>query len=55
MPKSLQNEDKRKKAKVEMRNSADSVVYQTRKMIDENEEKLADEDTKPVSREAGRT
>jgi len=41
-------EDKRKKAKVEMRNSADSVVYQTRKMIQENEEKLADEDTKPV-------
>ena len=41
-------EDKRKKAKVEMRNSADSVVYQTRKMIDENEEKLTDEDTKPV-------
>ena len=41
-------EDKRKKAKVEMRNSADSVVYQTRKMIEENEEKLADEDTKPV-------
>ena len=42
------DEDKRKKTKVEMRNSADSVVYQTRKMIDENEEKLADEDTKPV-------
>ncbi len=42
------DEDKRKKAKVEMRNSADSVVYQTRKMIDENKEKLADEDTKPV-------
>ena len=42
------DEDKRKKAKVEMRNSADSVVYQTRKMIDENEEKLADEDSKPV-------
>ena len=42
------DEDKRKKAKVEMRNSADSIVYQTRKMIDENEEKLADEDTKPV-------
>ena len=42
------DEDKRKKAKVEMRNSADSVVYQTRKMIEENEEKLADEDTKPV-------
>ena len=42
------DEDKRKKAKVEMRNSADSVVYQTRKMIDETEEKLAAEDTKPV-------
>ena len=42
------DEDKRRKAKVEMRNSADSVVYQTRKMIDENEEKLDDEDTKPV-------
>ena len=42
------DEDKRKKAKVEMRNSADSVVYQTRKMIEENEEKLADEDTTPV-------
>ncbi|MGB1461069.1 MAG: molecular chaperone DnaK [Candidatus Thalassarchaeaceae archaeon] len=41
-------DDKRRKAKVEMRNSADSVVYQTRKMIDENEEKLSDEDTKPV-------
>jgi molecular chaperone DnaK len=42
------DEDKRRKAKVEMRNSADSVVYQTRKMIEENEEKLSDEDTKPV-------
>ena len=42
------DEDKRRKAKVEMRNSADSIVYQTRKMIEENEEKLSDEDTKPV-------
>ena len=42
------DEDKRRKAKVEMRNSADSVVYQTRKMIDENEEKLSEDDTKPV-------
>ena len=31
-----------------MRNSADSVVYQTRKMIEENEEKLSEDDTKPV-------
>ena len=42
------DEDKRRKAKVEMRNSADSVVYQTRKMIEENEENLSEEDTKPV-------
>jgi len=42
------DEDKRRKAKVEMRNSADSIVYQTRKMIEENEEKLSNEDTKPV-------
>ena len=42
------DEDKRRKAKVEMRNSADSIVYQTRKMIEENEEKLSEDDTKPV-------
>ena len=42
------DEDKRRKAKVEMRNSADSVVYQTRKMIEENEEKLSEDDIKPV-------
>ena len=42
------DEDKRRKAKVEMRNTADGVVYQTRKMIDENEDKLTDDDTKPV-------
>ena len=41
-------EDKRRKAKVEMRNTADSVVYQTRKMIEEADDKLSDEDTKPV-------
>ena len=42
------DEDKRRKSKVEMRNSADSIVYQTRKMIDENEEKLSEDDIKPV-------
>ena len=31
-----------------MRNAADSVVYQTRKMIEENDDKLTDDDTKPV-------
>jgi len=42
------DEDKRRKSKVEMRNSADSIIYQTRKMIDENEEKLSEDDIKPV-------
>ena len=41
-------EDKRRKAKVEMRNTADSVVYQTRKMIEEADDKLSEEDTTPV-------
>ena len=41
-------EDKRRKAKVEMRNTADSVVYQTRKMIEEAGDKLSEEDTQPV-------
>ena len=41
-------EDKRRKAKVEMRNTADSVVYQTRKMREEADDKLSEEDTKPV-------
>ena len=41
-------EDKRRKAKVERRNTADSVVYQTRKMIEEAGDKLSEEDTGPV-------
>jgi molecular chaperone DnaK len=41
-------EDKRRKAKVEMRNTADSVVYQTRKMIEEAGDKLSEGDTGPV-------
>jgi len=42
------DEDKRRKTQVEMRNTADSVVYQTRKMLDDAEDKLTDEDTEPV-------
>jgi len=41
-------EDKRRKARVELRNTADSVVYQTRKMIEEAGDKLSEDDTKPV-------
>ncbi len=36
-------EDKRKKARVELRNTADSIVYQTRRTIDETKEKLSEE------------
>jgi molecular chaperone DnaK len=42
------DEDKRRKTQVEMRNTADSVVYQTRKMLDDAEDKLTDEDTESV-------
>jgi len=41
-------EDKRKKARVELRNTADSIVYQTRRTIDETKEKLSDEVVTPV-------
>jgi molecular chaperone DnaK len=41
-------EDKRKKARVELRNTADSIVYQTRRTIDDTKEKLSDEVVTPV-------
>ncbi len=41
-------EDKRKKARVELRNTADSIVYQTRRTIDETKEKLSEEVVNPV-------
>ena len=42
------DEDKRRKTQVEIRNTADSVVYQTRKMLDDAEDKLTEDDTEPV-------
>ncbi|MCH1511886.1 MAG: molecular chaperone DnaK [Candidatus Poseidoniales archaeon] len=42
-------EDKRRKVRVDLRNQADSIVYQTRKMLDESGEKLSDEDKAPVN------
>ena len=42
------DEDKKKKSKVELRNAADSVVYQTKKMLDDAGEKLTEEDKEPV-------
>ena len=41
-------EDKRKKVRVELRNTTDSIVYQTRRTIDETKEKLSEEVVNPV-------
>ena len=41
-------EDKIRKEKVEMRNMADQIVYQTRKTIEEAGDKLAEEDSAPT-------
>ena len=45
---SFAEEDKRRKAKIELRNMADQIVYQTRRTIDENEDKLDASDLEPV-------
>ena len=41
-------DDKRRKARVELRNQADSIVYQTRRTIEEAEDKLSEDDSAPV-------
>ncbi len=41
-------EDQLRKAKVELRNMADQVVYQTRRTLDESADKLDDADVNPV-------
>ena len=41
-------DDKMRKAKVEIRNTADSVVYQTRKMIEDAGDKLSEDEKGPV-------
>lgn len=41
-------EDKKRKAKVDLRNMADQVVYQTRRTLDEATDKLDESDTEPV-------
>jgi len=42
------DEDKRKREEIEARNRADSLVYQTEKMLNENRSKLSDSDAKAV-------
>lgn len=41
-------EDRKRKARVELKNQAESIVYQTRKTIEESGEKLDESDTAPV-------
>ena len=42
-------DDKRKKAKVELRNMADQVVYQTRRTLDESSDKIDESETEEVN------
>lgn len=42
-------EDKRRKGRVDLRNQADSIVYQTRKMMEDSGDKLSDDDKAPVN------
>jgi len=42
------DEDKRKREEIEARNRADSLVYQTEKMLNEHRSKLSDSDAKSV-------
>ena len=42
------DEDKRKREEIEARNKADSLVYQTEKLLQEHRSKLADADVKNV-------
>ena len=41
-------DDKRRKTRVELRNTADSILYQTRRTIDETKDKLSEEVVTPV-------
>ena len=45
---SFAEEDKQRKAKVELRNMADQVLYQTRRTLDESSDKLEEDDVNPV-------
>ena len=42
-------DDQRRKGKVELRNMADQVVYQTRRTLTESEDKLDESDVEPVN------
>lgn len=44
-------EDKKQKEKIEVKNNADSIVYQTEKTLEESKDKLKEEDVKKVQEE----
>jgi molecular chaperone DnaK len=46
-------EDSRRKAKVELRNQADSIIYQTRRTLKEAEDKIDESDVEPVEAKLG--
>ncbi len=43
------SEDEEKKKLIDTQNAADQMIFQMRKMMDENKDKLADDDTKPIN------
>ncbi len=49
------DEDKRRRAEAEIRNNADSLVYQTEKLLRDQGEKLADADKEPVEQAISKT
>ncbi len=46
-------EDSRRKGKVELRNQADSIIYQTRRTLKEAEDKIDESDVEPVEAKLG--
>ena len=46
-------EDEARQAKVQLRNTADNIVYQTRRTLKEAEDKLTDDDTSPIEAKLG--
>ncbi|NNN21281.1 MAG: molecular chaperone DnaK [Acidimicrobiales bacterium] len=49
------DDDKRRRAEAEIRNNADSLVYQTEKLLRDQGEKLADADKEPVEQAISKT
>ena len=50
-----EEDDKKKREEVEVRNNADAMIYQTEKMLEEHKEKLTEEITKPIEEAVAET